>query len=261
MEKKGYLKTLLINRLVSILYSLNADPADLAILRGERVKNGLIVFVKYPEEGMVKTRIGSVLGDHFTIDLYRSFVADIIQKAARLSPDLLVYFTPEERAFDFRNWLGLKISIFPQKGNDLGERMKNALKEQFGLGYGRLVLIGSDIPHISAGRLNRSLRLLRKKGAVIGPAEDGGYYLIGFNSRHFLPEVFDNIPWSTSSVFSLTLRVLADKEIKTALLPRMRDIDTVHDLKKINLGGMPRTRAFLAGPSALEIRRGENAKI
>jgi len=259
-HEDGYIKTLFINRLVSLLYSFGVSTERLAVMRAGQGRNGVIVFVRYPESGRVKTRIGKVLGHEFTLGLYRGFVDDIIKKSLRQKADLLIYFTPDSSAQGMRNWLGLDISIFPQIGYDIGERMKNAFAEQFSRGYKRLVLIGSDIPQIPAGRLRKSLALLRRNGAVIGPSEDGGYYLIGFDSEKFTPGVFRNIPWSTSSVLSLTTGILSKKGIKTALLKKMSDIDTADDLKRVlNSGRMPATRSFINRWT--EDRGGKNAWI
>jgi rSAM/selenodomain-associated transferase 2/rSAM/selenodomain-associated transferase 1 len=249
-EEHGFLKTLIKNRLVSLLYSLGVSPLKLKTFREGPGKEGLIVFVKYPEEGKVKTRIGSVLGNGYTLGLYRNFVADIIKKTRLVRADLLVYFSPAGPGDKRRimGWLGSGVSIFPQKGGDLGERMENAFIEQFGRGYRRLVLIGSDIPHMPAARLGKALSLLIRKDAVVGPALDGGYYLIGFKREKFFPDVFKDMPWSTSNVMRLTGDLLNGKGIKTAFLKKMRDIDTAEDLEIVlKSGDMPLTRAFVLG--------------
>lgn len=209
---------------------------------------GLILFLKYPAPGLVKTRIGKVLGVDSTAGLYRSFVADILHKIQAVEADLIVYFDPPDRQSDVRIWLGTKLLLFPQKGNDLGKKMENAFLEQFQMGYQRLVLIGSDIPHISSAILRESLDLLCENQAVIGPAKDGGYYLIGFNSSRFLPQVFQGIAWSTGSVFRESMAVFEKNGITAAELAMMSDIDTLDDFKTVlsavGEAGMPESARF-----------------
>lgn len=209
---------------------------------------GIIIFLKYPEAGKVKTRIGVELGNDFTVMLYRKFVSDILTKLSSLETDILVYFTPAEKRKEIIDWLGYSLQFFPQSGKNLGERMNNAFREQFNSGYRSLILIGSDIPHIPSINLIKALDSLGSYPPVIGPASDGGYYIIGFHYGNFLPSVFEGINWSTESVFNETLKTFEKYGIKPYVLPLLSDIDTVDDLRKIlseaEISELPETARF-----------------
>ncbi len=209
---------------------------------------GIILFLKYPEAGKVKTRIGAELGDDFTVVLYKKFVSDILKKISSLEPDLIIYFTPMEKQKEIADWLGYSLPVIPQSGNNVGERMRSAFREQFMAGYSRLILIGSDIPHIPSIYLLNALNFLENKIPVIGPASDGGYYLIGFNRNNFLPSVFEGINWSTGSVFTETITAFEKYGFKPSVLPVLSDIDTADDLRKIlreyEMSELPETSRF-----------------
>jgi rSAM/selenodomain-associated transferase 2/rSAM/selenodomain-associated transferase 1 len=240
-EKDGYLRTLFNNRLISVLYFLGVKPEILAGIREKGQGNalkGVIVFIKYPQAGYVKSRIGTLMGDGFTAGLYRNFVADILKKLKTLPYRIIIYFTPSNRESDIIKWLGPHYEFLPQKGSDLGKRMKNAFAEQFAMGYSELLLIGSDIPHLPPAWIKRAFSLIGEKGAVIGPSVDGGYYLIGFRFEGFLPEVFDGINWGESTVFESTEEVFLKNGTIPGKLPVMIDIDTPDDLRSV-INGNP----------------------
>jgi rSAM/selenodomain-associated transferase 1 len=119
----------------------------------------------------------------------------------------------------------------PQAGEDLGERMKNGFVEALSMNFKRVVLIGSDIPDLPLEFIEEAFTSLQEKDAVIGPALDGGYYLIGFKKETFSPRVFEGIHWSTESVFEKTLKVLQQEGLTVHTLQPLRDIDTVEDLR------------------------------
>ncbi len=231
-ETEGYAATLLSNRLISVLYRFGVNPARLLKFRpGSR--RGIIVFIRYPEAGKVKTRLGDSLGGSFTAGLYRNFVRDILEKLRHFREKTVIYYTPAEMEDGMKKWLGGSYSFFPQKGKNIGEKMKNAFIEQFKEGFKNLVLIGSDIPHIPPAWIKRAFFLVNKRGAVLGPARDGGYYLIGFESLKFLPEAFDGIDWSGPSVLRSTMAVFDKSSLKPGLLPVMSDIDNPSDLYEV----------------------------
>jgi hypothetical protein len=121
----------------------------------------------------------------------------------------------------------------PQEGNDLGEKMKNAFVRSFSAGTEKAVLIGSDIPDLSMAIIDEASVSLDTCDAVIGPASDGGYYLIGFRKDSFLPGVFEGIPWGTESVCGETLRLLYRAGCRVHVLPEWHDIDTADDLRSL----------------------------
>ena len=132
-------------------------------------------------------------------------------------------------------WLGEQHCYRPQTGNNLGERLKNAFDNSFEEGFSKVVAIGADSPDRPVNYLIESFEALAAHDAVIGPANDGGYYLIGFSKEGFIPEAFDNISWSSDGVFEQTVRILKRHGRKVYLLPMWHDVDTIADLKSLLL--------------------------
>ncbi len=152
------------------------------------------------------------------------------------------FFYPANSRDHIVSWLGRERPILPQRGDDLGERMKNAFKTIFSRGSTRAVLIGSDMPDLPGSSIDEAFTSLKNHDAVLGPSYDGGYYLIGFRSDSFLPEVFDGIAWSTPVVFQQTLAILHGSKYRVHTLQKRRDIDTFDDLKAFfydNLSSSP----------------------
>jgi rSAM/selenodomain-associated transferase 1 len=123
----------------------------------------------------------------------------------------------------------------PQRGEDLGERMKNGFVEAFAMNFKRVVLIGSDIPGLPLEFIEEAFAFIREKDSVIGPSLDGGYYLIGFNDKKFSPGVFEGIPWSTGRVFEGTMKILEREGLTVHTLKPLRDIDEIDDLRNEEL--------------------------
>ena len=121
-----------------------------------------------------------------------------------------------------------RLSFFPQRGRDVGERMERAFRKAFRDGFDRVVLVGTDCPGLTAAILTRAFRLLDRHPVVLGPAADGGYYLVGLQMP--VPAVFRNMPWGTSRVLSRTTRILRSLGIAVASLPQLADIDRPEDL-------------------------------
>lgn len=193
----------------------------------------MIVFLKFPEKGKVKTRLSKVLDDSYVLELYKGFIQDTLM-ALKPFDHVLIYFFPREKAADLKSWLGEGYSYFLQTGRDLGEKMANAFKDGFQMGYERLLLIGTDIPEISSPVLHQAFRILENRDAVIGPARDGGYYLIGFNRKSFSGQIFfDDMDWSSGHVFERTLSILTREGLSFEKTPELCDIDTSEDLKAL----------------------------
>jgi len=195
--------------------------------------NCIVLFVKSPAKGQVKTRLAVEIGEEAAVRLYRCFVEDVVSTVEKLEVDLRLYFYPAEDKALFMNWLGEQKSYIAQKGNDLGERLKNAFANTFGQGFSKVVVIGSDSPDLPASFLRQAFEELDLNDAVVGPASDGGYYLIGFSADSFTPEVFDGIAWSTSAVFNQTQRRLEAHGLSVHLLPQWHDVDTRPDLERL----------------------------
>lgn len=212
----------------------------------------VLFFVKYPERGGVKSRLSERLGEHAALDLYKCFVRDILAMLAKSGYPVTICFTPSDAAGRTADWLGTGYAYAPQKGGGLGERMSTALEEAFSAGDDAAVLIGSDIPDLPQRILDEAFSALERVDAVIGPAEDGGYYLVGFRREAFLPALFDGIPWSTDRVLAATLALLRERGRTVRVLSSWRDVDTLEDLRALDQrlrngsGEAPFTRGCIA---------------
>lgn len=193
----------------------------------------VLLFVKYPAPGKVKSRLAGHLGATLAAEIYRNFVLDILDTLHKLDVNLRIFFEPAHSPSEFRQWLGEDCSYVVQSGGNLGKRMKNAFSYGFGEGFSRVVLIGSDLPDLPGDFIALGLEALDTHDAVLGPSSDGGYYLIGFSKQTFLPEAFDNIAWGTNRVFTHTVRMLKRHHRKLLALPRWHDVDTLEDLKAL----------------------------
>ncbi len=195
-------------------------------------KRCIVVFVRYPERGAVKSRLASVLDEGLVVSLYEAFVIDLLATIERSGYPFRIAFTPEDREEGIFRRFGRRPD-FPQAGADLGERMKNAFQHCFADGFASVILIGSDIPDLPPEIFGEAFAALDNGCAVIGPAADGGYYLIGFRKETFAPEVFGGIAWSTEGVFAQSLAGLSRAGVGFHRLPLWRDVDTPEDLRDL----------------------------
>lgn len=193
----------------------------------------VLLFAKSPIKGQVKTRLAAQTGEDFAVELYKCFVEDLISLVESLDVQLKLCFYPPNTKLNFLEWLGEQHCYRPQIGNNLGERLKNAFNNAFKEGFSKVVVIGSDSPDLSVQFLIEGFDVLSSYDAVIGPASDGGYYLIGFSKDGFIPEVFDNISWSSDSVFEQSVSILKRHGRNVYLLGLWHDVDTVADLKSL----------------------------
>ena len=191
----------------------------------------LIVFIRDPEPGQVKTRLAKVYGDRFAAELYGCFVDDLLETLERGRFRLEIAFTPAGRGLEIRRRFGGRFLYTPQEGEGLGERMGNAFQRCFAEGLSTALLIGSDFPDLTVEVIEQAFQALEKgHDAVLGPAFDGGYYLIGFRSAMFEPAVFREMPWGERTVCEKTLERLQARGHRISLGPTWHDIDTEEDL-------------------------------
>lgn len=193
----------------------------------------LVMFVRFPVRGQVKSRLARDLGEKAATDLYRCFVQDLSQKFSKEPYRLYIAFYPEEKEREIREMLGHDFSYFPQMGEELGERMKLAFLRCFSEGARTIVLIGSDIPDLPAVIVDEAFRALDEYGTVIGPSVDGGYYLIGFREDALNEDVFAGLPWGEDSVFQETTNILRIAGASVHVLPVWRDIDNGEDIRAL----------------------------
>jgi len=193
----------------------------------------LLFFIKDPEKGKVKTRLASAVGGEMAARLYKRFLLEMLSTLNKGTFLFYLCFYPVDALEGLRNWLGKDYLYIPQRGEDLGERMKNGFMEAFDMSFKRVVLIGSDIPDLPLEFIEEAFTSLEQKDAVIGPSFEGGYYLIGFRDKKFSASPFKGIPWSTNRVFEDTMKILKREGLTVHTLQPRRDIDTIEDLKSL----------------------------
>ena len=192
----------------------------------------ILLFIKAPVKGRVKSRLAKAVGDEAALELYRRFILDIIATLKETGAPFRVFFFPAASSSEVSGLLG-GLDARPQQGNDLGKRMEDAFRVVFSEGRRRAILIGSDIPDLPASIITDAYRALEKQNAVIGPARDGGYYLIGFNKSSFHPSIFRGIAWGTNSVFDETMKALQEAALTVWRAPVWGDVDTLDDLRDL----------------------------
>jgi uncharacterized protein len=190
----------------------------------------ILVFVRAPEKGKVKTRLANVIGHDAALQLYMSFVIDELDMLRNLFFDVIICFHPPTERSTVESWLKDQFNFMAQSGEDLGQRMGNAFKEIFSQGYKQALLIGSDLPDLSSSIIFDAFHHLTTQDSVIGPSKDGGYYLIGFHRDTFCKEIFMHIPWGTAGVYQQTLLFYHKKNFHYHILAQWRDIDDYEDL-------------------------------
>jgi hypothetical protein len=185
--------------------------------------------MRTPVVGRVKTRLEAALGKAAVLRIYESFIRDVMETAQSTGRPVIPVL---EGATDTWRPPGMDAgaACFSQRGADLGARMETAFIDAFDGGYDAAVLLGTDVPDIPACILDTAAAALTRCGWVIGPARDGGYYLIGFTKDGFLPAVFSGIEWGGPRVFETTLAVFRSHGAAPHILPVWRDIDTPADL-------------------------------
>lgn len=185
-----------------------------------------MIFIKNPIAGKVKTRLGNDIGHDKAVEYYQKLLTITREAANNTQADKWLWYG------DFINsgdaWPETDFTKKLQAGNDLGARMKHAFQEAFAQGYRKVCIIGSDCPEMSAEIVEQAFFELEKNDAVIGPANDGGYYLLGM--KKLLP-IFDNIQWSTETVLTDTIGRLQKLQYSIYILKELTDLDTVEDLK------------------------------
>jgi hypothetical protein len=198
-------------------------------------KQCVLLFVKAPEKGKVKSRLSRSMGEDTVLHLYECFVLDVMEMLKAGGIPFRICFTPAEKRQAITAWLGKGQTYLPQEGVDLGERMANAFQQTFSEGITEALIIGSDLPDLPHALLEEAFRSLHAHDAVIGPAVDGGYYLIGFRRETFLPEVFRGRTWSTNTVLPETMELFKRSAYRVHQLPEWRDVDALEDLRALLL--------------------------
>jgi rSAM/selenodomain-associated transferase 1 len=191
----------------------------------------LIVFLKEPRPGAVKTRLAKALGAERAAQLYRALAEEEVRATAPLRDEYqrLFFFTPAESRPALERWLPGE-TLLPQQGNDLGARMSNAFDAAFRRGARRAAIIGTDVPWVTRELVREALLALADHEVVVGPARDGGYYLLALDRPR--PSLFEGIEWSTPSVLSATAERAAVLGLRLSVLEGLPDIDTLEDVRR-----------------------------
>jgi rSAM/selenodomain-associated transferase 1 len=185
----------------------------------------LIIFQKKPELGKVKTRLAATIGQAKAMEAYQLLLQHTHEQVSLVQCDVFVYF---EKEIDPGFVRDRRYTAALQSSGDLGHKMKTALKEVFVQGHQKAIIIGSDCPDLDHEVLEEAVDQLSANDLVIGPAKDGGYYLIGMKELH--DTLFENMPWSTAEVSLKTFAEANRLGLKTALLPELSDVDVYEDL-------------------------------
>jgi rSAM/selenodomain-associated transferase 1 len=211
----------------------------------------LVVMARYPEVGATKTRLARVIGGGEAVLLYRAFLTDLAERFAGQGYDLHWTYTPN--GVDYSAFMATlapslvqRMRSFPQQGAELGARLHRAFQWTYERGYRRTIVIGSDSPHISRDIVARAREALDEADVVLGPADDGGYYLIAMRRPH---DVFHGIPMSTSQVMQMTVELAQRQGLRVCTLETLFDIDEWPDL--VRLAQLLRVDSSLAPATAI----------
>lgn len=186
----------------------------------------IMVFVRNPELGRVKTRLAKSIGDQAALETYKILSKHTSKIINEIDSDQLIFYSDKIQDNDI--WTATNCKKQIQTKGDLGQKMLDAFQYGFSLGYQKIIIIGSDLYSLRPKHIESAFEQLENYDVVIGPALDGGYYLLGLN--FIIPKIFNQKQWSTSSVLKETLSDL--KEFNVNLLEPLNDIDTYEDLKK-----------------------------
>jgi len=198
----------------------------------ENKDTAIIVFTRFPVEGKVKTRLAKNMGNKFAVSFFKACAEHTFMellKVKETGPELFLFCSEENEIEQVMKWAGNNFKYYAQQGSNLGIKMYNAFSTVFKEGYKKIIIIGTDAPDVSMNIIQSAISVLDNYSVVIGPAYDGGYYLLGFKSK--LIDLFSGIEWSTDSVFDNTIEKLNNSKINYFLLDQLTDIDTLEDLQ------------------------------
>lgn len=191
-------------------------------------KKALLIFTRNPELGKVKTRLAKSVGDESALEIYKFLLKHTVEITKNLNVDKFVFYSENIHREDI--WDSDIFRKKLQSGNDLGEKMANAFSEIFEMGYEKAIIIGSDMFDLDKKDLETAFEALQTNQYVIGPATDGGYYLLGMKEEN--TAIFKNKDWGTNSVLKATLADLKDE--KYILLEERNDVDYYEDIKEVD---------------------------
>jgi len=217
-------------------------------------ETALVIMARYPQIGTTKTRLARTIGPEETARLYRAFLTDLAHKFANWEYDLHWAYSPA--GVDYQAFIATLapsltgyMTCFPQQGTDLGARLRHVFLWTQERGFGRTIVIGSDSPHIGLASIAHAEQALDEADIVLGPADDGGYYLIAMRQSY---DVFSGIPMSTSLVTRMTMEMAQRQGLTVQLIEPLFDVDELPDLLRLaqvleaDSTRAPATAAYLA---------------
>jgi rSAM/selenodomain-associated transferase 1 len=204
-------------------------------MKSMQLADQLTIFTRYPEPGLTKTRLIGALGEEGAAKLQKELTEKTVQKIDPLvktsTVEPVIYFEGGDLA-SMQSWLGPDRLYKPQGHGNLGEKLKKAFDDAFSAGAQRVVTIGCDCPDLNKEHIGRAFDALYLKDLVLGPASDGGYYLIGIQRP--LDALFEDIPWGTDKVFETTVSLAQQLGLSIEILEELHDVDRPADLEYIN---------------------------
>jgi len=191
----------------------------------------LVLFVRAPVPGQVKTRLARHLGHDTACDLYRAMVDDLLANAQATGYSIFLFHDGNAGTELPAHWRRCATQIIHQQGETLGERMATAFAQGFTDGWEKILLLGSDIPGLDTSIIHSAAVALDDHDVALAPAVDGGYCLIGLKRESYPPEIFHGIPWSTDQVLGMTLEKCHEANLSVTKLKSLQDIDTLDDVE------------------------------
>lgn len=203
--------------------------------------DALILMTRVPIAGKTKTRLMKMLTKEECAEIHRCFLLDLFQMFNKLKKtvDIYITYTPENSLHLINDIIPSFIDSFPQEGDNLGDRMDNAIEKLLNKGYSKVVLIGSDIPSLQPEDIKKAYKSLEDNDICLGPTNDGGYYLVGMKKKY--KDIFsNNLKWGNKSVFEATVSIANNLGLTVGLTTKLNDIDEKEDIedfmKKIKKG-------------------------
>ena len=201
----------------------------------ERRGDALVIVAKYPRPGHVKTRLGASIGFEQSARLYGAFLRDLTERFTTASAHdsyHLIWACADDPTL-MESILGRGVRMIRQRGDDLAERLYAICCDTAALGYERTIILGSDSPHVPAAAVTDALALLESADVALGPAEDGGYYLVGIRNQPTPPDIFTGVTMSTSAVLAETLERVAALGLSAQFIKTTFDVDTEADMIRL----------------------------
>ncbi len=189
-------------------------------------EHGLIIFIKNPELGKVKTRLAKDVGEEKALEIYKALLELTRKTTLQVSANRYLFYHLRAKNDE---WLEKDFTKRLQHGRDLGEKMSTAFAHVLH-SNNKVVIIGSDCPRISPDMINKAYACLDSNDLVIGPTYDGGYYLLGMKTLH--SDIFQGIAWSTDKVFEQTIAKVEKLNLSFQILPKLSDVDYIEDWNK-----------------------------